>query len=157
MENQELNALFQQNPWFQSLEPHHLNKLIEIAALLQWSEGEILFTEGDDVDHLYLLVEGRIAIEIYIPDKGRRTILTVGPNDVFGWSSVTPFLRTRTASARASMPSKAVAFDSQALIQACEEDHDLGFHVYRRLSNIIAGRLSATRLQLIDMYAQAKK
>ena len=157
MENQELKSLFQQNPWFQSLEPHHFSKMVEIAALVQWSEGEILFAEGDEVDHLYFLVEGRIAIEIYIPDKGRRTILTVGPNDVFGWSSVTPFLRTRTASARASMPSKAVAFDSKALVQACEEDHDLGFHVYRRLTNIIAGRLSATRLQLIDMYAQARK
>lgn len=157
MENQELKSLFQQNPWFQSLEPHHFSKMVEIATLVEWSEGEILFAEGDEVDHLYFLVEGRIAIEIYIPDKGRRTILTVGPNDVFGWSSVTPFLRTRTASARASMPSKAVAFDSKALVQACEEDHDLGFHVYRRLTNIIAGRLSATRLQLIDMYAQARK
>ena len=157
MENQELKSLFQQNPWFQSLEPHHFSKMVEIATLVELLEGEILFAEGDEVDHLYFLVEGRIAIEIYIPDKGRRTILTVGPNDVFGWSSVTPFLRIRTASARASMPSKAVAFDSKALVQACEEDHDLGFHVYRRLTNIIAGRLSATRLQLIDMYAQARK
>jgi CRP/FNR family cyclic AMP-dependent transcriptional regulator len=156
VDHQELNDLLQKNPWFQSLKPHHFQKMSEIAAIVDWSEGEIAFSEGDLVDHLFLLVEGRIALEIYVPDRGRRTILTIGPDEVFGWSSVTPILRTRMASARASMPTRAIAFDSQALTKACEEDHDLGFYVYRRLTNIIAGRLSATRLQLIDIYAKAK-
>jgi len=157
MNSQELNSLLQQNPWFQSLEAPHFQKMSEIATVVHWAEGEIVFSEGDLVDHLYLLVEGRVAIEIYVPDRGRRTILTVGPDEVFGWSSVTPILRTRMASARASMPTRAIAFDSQALNQACDEDHDLGYFVYRRLANIIAGRLSVTRLQLIDMYAKVKE
>ena len=157
MENQELRKLLQENPWYKSLEPKHLNKLIEIAVIVEWDEGDEVFSEGDRVDNFYYLLEGRVAIEIYIPDRGRRTILTVGPNDVFGWSSVTPILRTRMADARASMPSMAVAFDNKALVRACEEDHELGYHVYRRLTNIIAGRLSATRLQLLDMYSQGRK
>ena len=157
MEDQEIRKLLEVNPWFQSLEPEHLNKLIEIATAVTWSEGDVVFSEGDQADNFYLLLEGRVAIEIYIPDRGKRTILTLGPNDVFGWSSVTPTIRTRMASARASMAAMAVAFNNEALVQACDEDHELGYLVYRRLTNIIAGRLSATRLQLIDMYSQARK
>ena len=59
--------------------------------------------------------------------------------------------------ARAVGPTRVVAFDSAALRQACDDDHDLGYLVFRRLTNIIAGRLSATRLQLLDMYAGPRK
>lgn len=156
MESQELNNLLKQNPWFQALDPAHYLKMVGIASVTSWSEGQIVFGEGDHVDLLYLIVEGRVALEMYIPDRGRRTILTVGPDEVFGWSAVTPTLRTRMASARAVTKTRAIAFDSQALREACEEDHDLGYFVYRRLTNIIAGRLSATRLQLIDMYAKVR-
>lgn len=157
MEGQELSNVLRQNPWFQSLNPDHFQKMVEIAREVNWSEGQIIFGEGDPGDRLYLVAEGRVALEIYVPDQGRRTILTVGPDEVFGWSAVTPVVRTRMASARAVSQTKAIAFDSQALSQACEEDHELGYFVYRRLTNIIAGRLSATRLQLIDMYASARK
>jgi hypothetical protein len=35
----------------------------------------------------------------------------------------------------------------------CEEDHDFGYYVMRRLANLVAGRLLTTRLQLLDMFA----
>ncbi|MGB3714255.1 MAG: cyclic nucleotide-binding domain-containing protein [Candidatus Promineifilaceae bacterium] len=157
MESQDLTNILRQNPWFQSLDPHHFQKMVDIASEVSWAEGQIIFGEGEPGDQLYLVTEGRVALEIYVPDRGRRTILTIGPDEVFGWSAVTPFVRTRMANARAVAPTKAIAFDSPALSQACEEDHELGYYVYRRLTNIIAGRLSATRLQLIDMYASAGK
>ena len=157
MEKQSLVDTLRQNPWFQSLEPAHFQVFVDIASQYSWSEGEVIFNEGDQDDHLYLVLEGRVAIELYIPSQGRATIQTVGPNEVFGWSAVTPVVRTRMASARAVHATRAIAFDSQALRQACEEDHDLGYLVYRRLTNIIAGRLSATRLQLLDMYAGTRK
>jgi CRP/FNR family cyclic AMP-dependent transcriptional regulator len=157
MESQDRRKTLRENPWFQSLDPQHFQKMVDISSEVEWSEGQIIFGEGEPGNKLYLVTEGRVALEIYIPDQGRRTILTIGPNEVFGWSAVTPYVRTRMASARAVAPTRAVAFDSQALSKACDEDHDLGYYVYRRLTNIIAGRLSATRLQLIDMYASTRK
>ncbi len=43
--------------------------------------------------------------------------------------------------------------DLEKLRQACEEDHDLGYAVMRRLANIVASRLFVTRLQLLDMFS----
>jgi hypothetical protein len=51
------------------------------------------------------------------------------------------------------MDSLVVGFDAEKLYQACEADHDLGYIVMRRLSNIVASRLMVTRLQLLDMFA----
>ena len=93
----------------------------------------------------------------FISGQGRATILTLGPTEIFGWSAVTPVVGTRLAAARAVIPTQAIEFDSQALRRVCDEDHDLGYYVYRRLTNVMAGRLSATRLQLIDMYASSRE
>jgi CRP/FNR family cyclic AMP-dependent transcriptional regulator len=157
MQKEILADILSQNPWFQSLEPAHFEKLLAIAGIATWEDGQTIFTEGELDDRLYLILEGRVALDKSIPGRGRVTILTLGPSEIFGWSAVVPVVGTRTATARAVGPTQAVIFDSAALRQACDDDHDLGYLVYRRLTNIIAGRLSATRLQLLDMYAGSRK
>jgi CRP/FNR family cyclic AMP-dependent transcriptional regulator len=39
------------------------------------------------------------------------------------------------------------------LRKMCDDDHDFGYFVMRRLANVVAGRLMTTRLQLLDMFA----
>jgi len=157
MPRETLTDILSQNPWFQPLEPAHFEKLLAIAAINSWEDGQTIFAEGAIDDHLYLILEGRVALDKSIPGQGRVTILTLGPSEIFGWSAVVPVVGTRTATARTVGPTRVVAFDSAALRQACDDDHDLGYLVFRRLTNIIAGRLSATRLQLLDMYAGPRK
>ncbi len=144
-----------QNPWFKVLKPAHFQKLVEIATEVTWSEGQTIFREGDQHDYLYLIVEGRVALEKYVPNQGQITILTLGENDLFGWSGVMPVIGTRTTGARAVQPTVAIGFDSRRLREISEADHDLGYFIFRRLTNVIAGRLSATRLQLLNMYSQS--
>jgi CRP-like cAMP-binding protein len=155
MEKDYLIERLRENPWFQGLGEEHFRIFVDIASEAGWREGETIFAEGDHDEQLYMITEGRVALEMFVPGQGRVTILTLGPNEIFGWSAVIPVVRTRTAAARAVTEARGIAFDSQRLREACKADHDLGFHVYRRLTNIIAARLTATRLQLLDMYAGA--
>lgn len=157
MKQQSLSDTLRANPWFAALEPQLFEKMVAIASEASWSAEQVIFREGDHNDHLYFVLEGQVALEIYIPARGRVTILTIGPDEIFGWSAVVPVIQKRTASARAVLPSRVVAFNGAALRAACDEDHDLGYHVYRRLTNVIAGRLTATRMQLLDMYAVGQK
>lgn len=156
MAREALADILSQNPWFQGLEPDHFAKLLAIADLMEWSEDQTVFSEGGRDARLYLILKGRVAIEKHVPGRGRVTLLTLGPSEIFGWSAMVPVIGTRTATARAVAPTQAVTFDTLALQQVCDEDHDLGYLVYRRLTNIIAGRLSATRLQLLDMYSSPR-
>jgi len=83
-------------------------------------------------------------------------IYTAEPMDVVGWSSVTPVVRRRTAGAQAVLPSCLARLDAAGLRKLCEEDHDLGYIVMRRMANVVASRLLTTRLQLLDMFANPK-
>ena len=140
-------------PWFKEIKPQHLQKIAEIAHLRRVKNGEILFREGDKEDYLYIVIEGRVALDIFIPHRGKIRIYTAEPWDLFGWSSVTPIIHQRTAGAIAVVDGLMVGIDSAKLRQICDDDHDLGYLVMRRLTNIVASRLLVTRLQLIDMFA----
>lgn len=140
-------------PWFQQLTEHHLDLLVDIADVVEVPQGQDLFKEGDEEEDLYVVVNGRIAIEIFAPGKGRISLYTAEPLDVVGWSSVTPVVRQRTASARAVMDSRLISLDAQALRKLCDGDCALGCIIFRRIANVIAGRLMVTRLQLLDLYA----
>jgi len=140
-------------PWFKEIDPEHLQKIAEIAHLRHVRAGEILFREGDKEDYLYIVIEGRIALDIFVPHRGKIRIYTAEPWDLFGWSSVIPIIYQRTAGAVAVVDGLVVGIDSAKLRQVCDDDHDLGYLVMRRLANIVASRLLVTRLQLIDMFA----
>lgn len=149
----EIIAELQKIPWFRDLQPRHLNKMAEIASLRRAKAGEVLFREGDKQDNFYVVLEGRVALEMFVPHRGKVRFYTAEPWEVFGWSSVTPTVRQRTAGAVAVHDSLVVGFDAEKLRQLCEEDHDLGYLVMRRLANVVASRLLVTRLQLLDMFA----
>ncbi len=41
--------------------------------------------------------------------------------------------------------------DSRLIIPICEEDHDIGFCLYRRIANVAARSFLTTRLQLMNL------
>jgi len=139
-------------PWFQQQKPEHLQKVAEMAHLRRIKAGELLFREGEKEDNLYIVIEGRIALDIFIPHRGKVRIYTVEPLDIFGWSSVTPGSHQRTAGATAVTDGLILGIDSTKLRDACDEDHDFGYLVMRRLLHVVSSRLLVSRLQLIDMF-----
>ena len=149
----ELINVMQSIPWFYEMEPRIFDKIAGICELTSYEAGQYLFREGDKEDYLYIMVEGRVALEIHVPGRGTMRVYTAEPMDIVGWSSITPVVRQRTAAARAVLPSRLLRMLAADLYRFCDEDHDLGYVVMRRLSNVVASRLLTTRLQLLDMFA----
>ena len=150
---EEVLAELKKIPWFRDLPEKHLITLTEIGTLRRAKAGEVFFREGDKENFVYVVLEGRVALDIFVPHHGKMRFYTAEAWEIFGWSSVTPAVRQRTAGAQAVIDSLVVGFDAEKLHRACEADHDLGYIVMRRLSNIVASRLMVTRLQLLDMFA----
>ena len=46
----------------------------------------------------------------------------------------------------------AISFDAQCLRGKFETDHDLGFEMYKLFTPVIAQRLHATRMQVLDVH-----
>ena len=141
-------------PIFSDLTDEHVGIIAGVSTIINVREGQEIFHEGDARDFLYIVLEGRVALEMHIPNRGRLRILTVEPREVLGWSSVSDVASKRTVTARAVSAGNLLAIDAGKLHQACEKDPVLGYAVMHHVANVIAGRLLATRLQLLDMFAQ---
>ena len=141
-------------PWFQGLDQEDVRKIAEISLLRQFKAGEVFFHEGDKQDYFYIVLSGRVALEMFVPHHGKVRFYTCEQWDTFGWSSVTPVVRTRTAGAVGVMDGTVIATDTEKLKALCDRDHDIGYLFMRRMTNVIASRLLITRLQLLDMFAE---
>ena len=140
-------------PWFAGLSQKQLDNLANLARLHEIDAGEVLFNEGDRDNYMYVLLEGQVELEVEVPTRGQVHLYTADVLDIIGWSSVTPIVRQRTATARANQPSMLLGFNSKLLEQLCEEDTEIGFIIMRRVANVAANRLLTTRLCLYDMVA----
>ena len=143
----------QKIPWFQELRPEHVRQLASITDIRNVNAGDVLFREGDIEDYVYVVLDGRIALDLRIPHRGRVRFYTVERWDIFGWSGATPEVRQRTAGASAVMASRVARLGASDMRRMCENDHDLGYQVMKRLVKVVAGRLLVTRIQLLDMFA----
>jgi CRP/FNR family cyclic AMP-dependent transcriptional regulator len=147
----DLVRAIQSIPWFIDMQSDQIERLAGIAGIRSLEAGEVLFLEGDREVYMYIILDGQINLENYVPTHGVLYLYTADPLDILGWSSMTPVVRQLTATARALCPSKLLAFDSDALKRLCEEDHDLGYIIMRRMANVVASQLLVSRLVLYDL------
>lgn len=128
-----------------------LRQLAPVTRIEHQPAGTVLFREGDHLSHVFIVTTGTVALEINGRDHRPRRFQTVGPGELLGWS---PLLGSgpMTAAARALADVQVVAIDAKAVLDLCDEDPKFGFQFMRRTAAAIAARLSATRLQLLDVY-----
>ncbi|MFW5714292.1 MAG: cyclic nucleotide-binding domain-containing protein [Brevefilum sp.] len=147
----DLTSTIKTIPWFLELSPESLQRLVAIAEVRSFEEGEIIFSEGEQHSYLYVILEGQVSLESYVPGHGSMPILTAESLDVIGWSSLTPVVRQKTSTARALKHTNLLAFHAKSLMATCETDCDLGFIIMRRLANIVASRMLNHRLHLLGI------
>lgn len=152
----DLSKTLRRIPWFVDLSQSQLDALAGIATLHEIEENEYLFREGDREDYLYVLLEGQVVLEVEVPTRGLVPIYRAESLDIIGWSSMTPIVRQRTASVRATQTCLLLGLNSKLLEQLCEEDHELGYTIMRRVANVVANRLLTTRLCLLELIAQTE-
>jgi CRP-like cAMP-binding protein len=136
----------------QDLPSTQLDALAALAFEVTFPEDFTIFRETEAGELLYLIKEGHVALYVSVPGQGRKTILTLGPGQILGWSSLFPSGR-KTASARTVTPVEAIAFNTAQLREAMDADKELGYALLWRIADVVASRLKATRLQLLDIFA----
>ena len=140
--------------WFGAgLSPEAIERLARIAVFREMSAGEELLHEGEITETFGIVLSGRIALRMLVPERGMVTILTVEPGDVVGWSAIVAPHRA-TSSSIAIEPVRMVELRGDRLRDLLRTDHALAASVYPRVLQTVARRLSATRLQLLDLFAR---
>jgi len=118
------------------------------------AEDGMIFNEGRDASHVYVITEGKIALQKHIRAPharySRRTTITLcHPGETAGWSAlVDPF--KYTLSAVAWEPSKLIKIDAVTLRKALEIYPEIGYKVTKALAAIMSRRLRYTIDVLIN-------
>jgi len=92
-----------------------------------------------------------VSLETFVPGQGNVPVQTVGPNEPLGWSWLFPPFRWHFT-ARTIEPCEIVSFSAASLREMADEDQQFGYALLRRVSQVMLGRLQATRLKLIEFY-----
>ncbi len=155
MENEQLHLILTEMRFTNGMSPKTLEHLAEIVELELVKQGTVLFREGSQNGDLFLIRDGKIALEINVPGRGKTMILTVGPGEFVGWSGMIGDT-IMTATAIAVEDTEVLRASRESLAAICEEDHEFGHFLMRSLARALAERLVATRLQMMDLFADKK-
>jgi len=146
-----LEPILAEHPFLKGLQQEHIELLVGCASNVRFEAGAFVFRQGEEANHFYILRDGKVAVELFAPQRGAVAIDTYGEGDVLGWSWLIPPYHWRF-DARALEPTRAISLDARCMRTKCENDHDLGYELMKRFARIIEQRLDATRWQLLDVY-----
>lgn len=138
------------------METKHLKKIAAVATEVEFAQDEIIYSAGEIGKAVYIIRSGEVAIEMEVPGQGQVNILTVGPGELFGWSSLFPSER-KNARARAIKPTQAIAIDAEQLRAAWQTDHTLEHAIIQRTAKVMVDRIKGTRQRLLEALASANQ
>ena len=144
-------AAVQEHPFVTGMTPEHCETLASMARRVHYNAGDIIFHEGDTRHEFFLLITGRVALEMKVQDRMLR-VHEVDGGDQIGWSAVIVG-KGKHFQARVLEPVDALAFDGYALLERCRTDTGFGYKIMHRLLGVVSTRLQAFRLQVLDMYS----
>jgi len=151
-----LERVLKEHPFLKGLEPRLITILVGCASNVVFQPGEFLFREGGEANSFYFIRSGKVMIETFIPEKGPVAIQSRESGEVTGWSWLVPPYRWHF-DARAVELTRAIALDGKCLRGKFDNDHDLGYEMMKKFTAVIADRLDATRIQLMDIYGPQAK
>ena len=147
---QDTARIVAEHPFLKGLNPHQIRIFSDCAMVVRFGPGESIFREGDPANRFYLIQNGKVMLESRSA-VGRTPVQAVGPGDALGWSWLFPPYYWHF-DARAVEPTGAIFFYGTPLREECEQDHDLGYELMKRMAKVMVNRLQATRKQLADMF-----
>ena len=140
--------LIKNHPFFTGMLPKHVDLIVEGAKQAEYDADHIIFRKGEPANQFFLIESGMVALEADGPRKGSAPIQMVGDGELLGWSWLFPPFSWHF-SARAVKSTQAIVLNGGHLLVLCEENHDLGFDVMRRIAQIVITRMEATSKKLL--------
>ncbi len=146
-----LERILAEHPFFSDMSAHAQGLIVGCTGNRVFNDGAHILREGDEADSFYLIRHGTVALEIHMPGRAPLVIETLDDGEVLGWSWLLPPYRVRF-DARAVGLVRTLSIDGKCLRAKCEQDCALGYEFYKHFLPVVAERLTAARLQMLDMY-----
>jgi len=146
-----IEDILKEHIFFKDLKPEYFDFIVGCASNVLFKAREMILREGEEADKFYLIRHGKVAIDIPVSQQRSVTIQTIRDGDILGWSWLIPPHRYRFNS-RTIDETRAISLDGRCLRGKCEDNHDLGYELLKRIAKVFTSRLEMTRIQLLDIY-----
>ena len=147
----ELMEALEATPFFSDLASETLELLSGSTKLVSFEAGQFLFREGQPADDFFIILQGRVAIELRTTGRGQVIIQTLEENDIVGFGWVHPPQRW-IFDAQSLTFLQALSVNVEGLMDICRKDHSFGFDIMQNLVGSVVDQLQATRLQVLEFY-----
>ncbi|CAK7283438.1 cyclic nucleotide-binding domain-containing protein [Streptomyces sp. RM1] len=135
-----------------ALAPAQRDRLTSLAREVSFTVGTRLFEEGRRADRFWIVRTGTVALDLRVPGRRPAVIETLGHGELVGWSwHFPPYIWQ--LGGEATSPVRAWEFDAASVRALCDDDPEFGRAVAVWVGRVVAQRLHASRVRLLDLYA----
>lgn len=133
----------------QELNNDQLVKIQNISQVVEFTDGNRLFREGDAAEQIWFVVEGQVDLRFEMPDRRKTsTDHTVSSVDVprfsvaqvLGWSCFVPPYKMRLSAYCVSPKCKIVRIDRESLLDLFKADTSMGYLFISYLIKVVGYR-----------------
>jgi CRP-like cAMP-binding protein len=134
---------------FSGLSDAELEKVLSSVLEKQYEAGTTIFQGGDSAVELLIVQEGKVALQMTLPDaegqmSRRITVDIVTKNETVGWSAIVePYTYNFTAVCLQKV--NALSISGNKLRWLLQDNHEIGYKVLKELIKVAASRLDETR------------
>ncbi|MFD3921203.1 cyclic nucleotide-binding domain-containing protein [Streptomyces sp. NPDC058595] len=127
-------------------------RLMNCSRPVSFAAGTRIFEDRGPADRFWVIRTGAVNLDLHGRGQNAGTLEMLGHGDLLGWSWLVPPYTWRLGAEAFSMV-RADEFDARAVRALCDEDPVLGLALTRRVLEVVADRLQATRVRLLGVYA----
>jgi CRP-like cAMP-binding protein len=138
--------------FFDFLRPEQVNRLSEAAEVVRFMAGDLVYSQGAEACHCYVVLKGRVALRL----RGERGVSVLieelSDGDMFG-GCLSPGLGNYVLTSQCVADSELLMLTVSVLRKIMEEDPRIGYAMQARVSEIYFNRYVETmkKLQSIVM------
>jgi CRP-like cAMP-binding protein len=134
------NEIFDQLAIFEGMDNTQRVLLQEYFVFCECGEDEIIFEQGERAEHLYVIVEGEVAVRFKPDDAPELVVSRIKEGEVFGWSAAFGS-GTYSSGAVCTKPTKMLRVRGTHLKMLRENHPETGILILERLAAIVAKRM----------------
>ncbi len=105
--------------------------------------GSQVYSLGHVAANFYVLIDGVVRFNLTLGSRHASAGEFIVRGDVFGWAALVEGAQHRIATASCITPCTVLAIDGNQLLKLMDRDHDIGYHLMKKLAILITSKMTA--------------
>ena len=149
--------LLRRYPLFAGQSHYMLEEIAMISGEVMKEKDEWLFQENEDANKIYLVLDGAVALTLYVHLNGSGQHLSsshsLGKGEIIGWSSIIPPHQYKVG-AMAVKASHLLEINALPLRQLLDDNPEYGYHFLRQIAEVVSERYMLINIQILSLMTE---